>query len=249
MSSLSVVHCSTCLRRCVASTKPSPTFLQQQVRGKKKLAKRLTLPVRLLRDVSGYGPKGALVSVTLGQMRNDWFPARRAEYLTDTQLKSLGPGQATIERDFGFRAHQKLSEDWVSRGDAGRTVVEAELTLLSPDRSIQVLSTLLPSSLTFYRPAISPSPSAGGPIGIYGSVSTTDIVTSIRALLSDNEEGSRVVLAPEDVKFITNDDAHPESDRVKYVASYQIEIKPKGSTTAVRRIVEVKAQVAEEDGT
>ncbi|KAI9835986.1 MAG: hypothetical protein M1837_003553 [Sclerophora amabilis] len=45
-------------------------------------------------------------------------------------------------------------------------------------------------------------PPVTAPTGIYGSVSTADIASNIRALLAEHAEGSRVVLGAEDVTFV-----------------------------------------------
>lgn len=43
---------------------------------------------------------GSVIPVTPGRMRNIWYPARRAQYMTQTQLLELG--DKPIERDFNF---------------------------------------------------------------------------------------------------------------------------------------------------
>lgn len=40
--------------------------------------------------------------ITIGQMRNSWFPQRTAEYVTDTQMKELKTKNISAERDFQF---------------------------------------------------------------------------------------------------------------------------------------------------
>lgn len=40
--------------------------------------------------------------ISIGQMRNEWFPRRVAEYVTDTQLKDMKTRNVTAERDFQF---------------------------------------------------------------------------------------------------------------------------------------------------
>ena len=81
---------------------------------------------------------------------------------------------------------------------------------------------------------------------IYGSVSTADIVESMKALLSQTEEGARVVLAAEDVKILVPEgveaqDVGIEGDRVKALGEFQVEARVKGGE-AVVRTVSVKAQ-------
>ena len=81
---------------------------------------------------------------------------------------------------------------------------------------------------------------------IYGSVSTADVVESIKALLSQTEEGARVVLAAEDVRLLVPEDVEPqdigiEGDRVKALGEFQVEARVKGGE-AVVRTVSVKAE-------
>ncbi len=80
-----------------------------------------------------------------------------------------------------------------------------------------------------------------GKKAIFGSVSTADIAASIRGLLAEDAEGSRIVLGPEDISFAI---ATEESDRVKHLGQFDIDIKLKGSSKFVRRAINV---VAEDD--
>ena len=84
---------------------------------------------------------------------------------------------------------------------------------------------------------------------IYGSVSTADIVDSIKAMLSQTEEGARVVLAAEDIKILVPEDVETqdigiEGDRLKALGDYQVEARVKGGE-AVVRTVSVRAQSEE----
>lgn len=81
---------------------------------------------------------------------------------------------------------------------------------------------------------------------IYGSVSTADVVESIKALLSQTEEGARVVLAAEDVRILVPEDVEPqdigiEGDRVKALGEFQVEARVKGGEAVVRTL-SVKAE-------
>lgn len=81
---------------------------------------------------------------------------------------------------------------------------------------------------------------------IYGSVSTADVVDSMKAILSQTEEGARVVLAAEDVKILAPEDVEPqdmgiEGDRLKALGEFQVETRVKGGE-AVVRTVSVRAQ-------
>ena len=84
---------------------------------------------------------------------------------------------------------------------------------------------------------------------IYGSVSSADIVDSMKAMLSRTEEGARVVLAAEDVKILVPEGVEPQSigiegDRLKALGEFQVEARVKGGE-AVMRIVSVRAQSEE----
>ena len=68
----------------------------------------------------------------------------------------------------------------------------------------------------------------------------------MKALLSQTEEGARVVLAAEDVKILVPEgveaqDVGIEGDRVKALGEFQVEARVKGGE-AVVRTVRVKAQ-------
>ena len=89
-------------------------------------------------------------------------------------------------------------------------------------------------------------PSKSSLATIYGSVSTSDIVDSMKAMLSRTEEGARVVLAAEDVKILVPEDVEPQSigiegDRLKALGEFQVEARVKGGE-AVMRTVSVRAQ-------
>ncbi|KAF2145164.1 uncharacterized protein K452DRAFT_284549, partial [Aplosporella prunicola CBS 121167] len=75
---------------------------------------------------------------------------------------------------------------------------------------------------------------------IHGSVSTSDIASSIKAMLADNEEASRVVLSEADVHFISGTTGE-DTDRVKHVGEFEVEIKIKGADEGIKRRVRVKA--------
>jgi hypothetical protein len=74
---------------------------------------------------------------------------------------------------------------------------------------------------------------------IYGSVSTADIASTIRAVLAEDAEGSRIVLGPEDITFAMETE---EKDRVKHLGTFEVDIRVKGAPEAVRRKITVNAQ-------
>jgi ribosomal protein L9 len=76
-------------------------------------------------------------------------------------------------------------------------------------------------------------------VAIYGSVSTTDIAENLKAIMAEDEQGKRVVLGPEDITFVGKTE---ETDQVKHIGTFEINIKVKGATDAVRRTIRVNAQ-------
>lgn len=135
---------------------------------------------------------------------------------------------------------------------------------------MQLLSTHLPPKLEFFRTPIpatrekprakramaavssaaadlsaasEPLPSKPEPANIYGSVSTVDIAANIKALSANHPECSRVVLTAEDISFETQDgDSGVETDRVKRLGEFGINIKLKSASGTVRRTIVVHAQ-------
>ena len=61
-----------------------------------------TVTVRLTKDVPTFGRKGTYVPISIGRMRNEFFPTRTAEYVTPAQLKEMKAKNITAERDFQF---------------------------------------------------------------------------------------------------------------------------------------------------
>ena len=78
--------------------------------------------------------------------------------------------------------------------------------------------------------------------GIFGSVSTLDIVVELMALLAKDEEGSRVVLSAEDITFVNSEGEGDERHRVKNLGIFEIDISVKGASDVLRRTIKVNAQ-------
>ncbi|KAK4542210.1 hypothetical protein LTR36_007058 [Oleoguttula mirabilis] len=311
-----IPQCSACIRSYTFGGIPetiSGGALRQQVRGKKKLVNTsTTVPVRLLKNVKTFGRKGAIVPISMGQMRNDWFPRRVAEYVTMPELKTLHVKNVAMERDFDFGITSLAKEAATTPGGgaAGRYQADtptdirggmstgdrqdasmfqkkpAETSRLSAERSAELVEIFVPARLDFYRQPIleekeaeapaaapepptrrpmrgfgsgagaellaartpqaeAPKPKPTGPQAIYGSVSTADVLSAIKAVMAENDEAARVVLHAEDIKFVeVATDAQPETDRVKFVGDFAVEILPKGAAEGVRRAVRVNAQEA-----
>lgn len=144
---------------------------------------------------------------------------------------------------------------------------------MQPKRTSEIIEAQVPSDIIFHRVPIlvpEPEPAPPEPVGnsinaiggeapvqkalepepsvtrIYGSVSTADIVESIKAILLASEDGARVVLAPEDVKIKEKEsqDLGIESDRLKALGEFEIEIRVKGVDPLRRRVV-IRAQEAD----
>ncbi|CAK3912602.1 Hypothetical predicted protein [Lecanosticta acicola] len=275
------------------SSPPESCALKQQVRGKKKMANNsATTTVRLLRNVPGFGKRGAIVPVPTGHMRNRFFPQRIAEYITVPELRTIRASNVPIERDYAFGQQQKKpvadvdsEQGWVPGmplTDPTQTAKEKERELapekLDPERGTQLLEIFVKPVLQFYRQPIleeaepepegpasepkrerqrtassaaadllaartaKPKPKPAGPQGIYGSVSTHDILVHVRAALATNDEAARVILGEEDIRFL---DREVETERkVKHVGDFTIEIRVKGAAEAIKRTVRVTPQEA-----
>ncbi|ELR02631.1 hypothetical protein VC83_01032 [Pseudogymnoascus destructans] len=269
VGSLRAPQCMSCMRRVTMSVGDAwLASTKQQVRGKKRLAKVSTVNVRLLKNVARYGKEGSVIPLPPGRMRNQFFPRRMAEYMTQAQIKEAGLENVTLERNFTFGIKDagslKAAEPEVKAAPA--KVVPVDLDLLSGEQAAATIAKLIPKNIDFYRSAILPaapapkrSPSlpassvlseeAAGvkpepaPLdpnaSIFGSVSTSDIASSIRAILAEDKEGSRLVLGPEDITFAVETE---EKGRVKNLGTYEVHIKIKGGEQAVRRTITVKPQ-------
>ncbi|KAH7330205.1 hypothetical protein BKA65DRAFT_480363 [Rhexocercosporidium sp. MPI-PUGE-AT-0058] len=278
-------QCMSCIRRMTSSFGDVFHFpAGQQVRGKKKLAseKVATVKVHLLQNIPGYGRRGAVIPVTSGVMRNIWYPKKMAEYLTIAKLQELGVKKdAMLERDSTFQTNavrkkekqqekqkqEQPEEPLVRMADAqpSEPIPQFELDLLSPEQATNILNTVLPSTLDFYRSPIalptpkrmSPSipassqvsaaaaaaeanqPGKVGRRGIYGSVSTSDIAANLKAILAEDEEGVRVVLSHENISFVEETE---DKDRVKHLGVFDIEIRLEGAQDSVTRTIQIIAQ-------
>ena len=130
---------------------------------------------------------------------------------------------------------------------------------------MKIVSEMVPENIDFYRSPIAPTsstsprhspsvpaasaisaaaqeaarPQSPQKISIFGSVSTTDITDNLKEILAEDGKGSRVVLTPEDIVFVSHEE---EKDRIKHLGTFEIDIKVKGQTAAVRRTITVKAQ-------
>ncbi|KAI4166137.1 MAG: hypothetical protein LQ342_000023 [Letrouitia transgressa] len=261
-------QCFFCLQRCTGiDTGGVGSIFNRQVRGKKKSARQpVTVKIRLLEDLKGFGRKGAIIPVAAGRMRNIFYPQQKAEYITQVELRALKKKDVVIERDFKFGIEQESAASAEDREE----VVEIETRLLPSKQATEIISTILPPKLVFYTSPIpntesevKPSEPSGRSINaiggnieprsqdelvnkttrIFGSVTTADIADSIKAMLAQNELGRRVVLGAEAISTVKRSENDPgvEADRLKALGEFDIEIRIKGGDV-VRRAVSVRAQ-------
>ncbi|KZF21143.1 hypothetical protein L228DRAFT_248915 [Xylona heveae TC161] len=274
LGSLRSTTCASCMKRISRGIESSPNPFVQQIRGKKKLAQQSSsLKVRLLQDVPKYGRRGAIIPVAAGRMRNQWYPNGMAEYVSTIQIRELGLEGAKFERDATFRPDQpeKKTEIWEKKEKKAKKheQIGVDVPLLSPQRVTEILTTVVPERIEFYRTPIAvpreekatpksrsravnsaaadlaaaSEPAPGQEVvGIHGSVSTADIASSIKALLGGNQETARVVLSAEDIHFVgrRRQQGEGETDRVKELGDFEVEIRLKGAPGVVRRTVSIQ---------
>ncbi|KAK6349093.1 hypothetical protein TWF730_009852 [Orbilia blumenaviensis] len=228
--------CSSCLLRSISS--PGPTTF---IRGKKKLVKKAAgIKVRFLKDIPRYGPKGSIMVVAPGRMRTIWYQRGEAEYLTLEKEKALGK-HTVVERDPGYMPYVEKVEE---KSDAWDGVVKEQL--LTPDESLKILTTILPSTIRFYRSTInSNTPS------LHGSVTATDVANAIKLIASASalKDANRVVVSAENVTLLVGGGSGSGSGdaRVKELGEYEVLIGFRGVDEVVRRTVTVVREEEEEE--
>ncbi|KAF2828576.1 hypothetical protein CC86DRAFT_346913 [Ophiobolus disseminans] len=262
-------QCTSCVRRFTRQNLDA--WGSQQTRNISKKAKEAerNIVVKLLKDVPRYGRAGSYVPLNPSLMRNRWFPARVADYVPVIQLKQLKAQELDLSRDFSYGVRAKLEEAEEDEEDlvaARRYVRPIEIDVLSPERSIELLNTFVPPTIDFYRQRIEqeresrPRFGASGAAdvltaaamaskpkahadAIYGSVSTADVVTTIRGALAHNDEAARVILNEADVKFLTGHEGE-DTSRVKQLGVFKLEIQL-GAEEPLLRNVRVREKTAE----
>ena len=69
----------------------------------------------------------------------------------------------------------------------------------------------------------------------------------MRAILAENDEAARVIFGEEDVRFLNvkdGDSVVAETDKVKSLGEYQVEIRIRGAEETIKRTVRVLPQEA-----
>jgi hypothetical protein len=81
---------------------------------------------------------GAIIPITAGRMRNEFYPRKMAEYVTAAQLHELGLQDSALERDptFGISQQQVASRE-PKKPEAPITVA---VDLLKVRRSLAILA-------------------------------------------------------------------------------------------------------------
>lgn len=126
--------------------------------------------VRSLTAVCSQTPSGSIVPLSRGAMRNEWFPAGTADYVTMPELKKLRLAGAPMERDFTYGLNEgRTALDAISSEDStgnlksmsNEEVVDASafqkrtpVDRLSPERSTELLEMFVRPRLEFYRQPI-----------------------------------------------------------------------------------------------
>lgn len=68
--------------------------------------------------------------VAAGRMRNDWYPKRKADYMTDAHLRKSRLRDVPAERDFNFRPDLRGENPEPIESDNG-SVIDMQSQLLA----------------------------------------------------------------------------------------------------------------------
>ena len=87
---------------------------------------------------------------------------------------------------------------------------------------------------------------------IFGSVSTADMAESIKAVLAETTEGSRIVVGAEDITIVQDEDDESrhrdrgiEGDRLKALGDFEIEVRVKGGEAVVRTVCVIAQEASQ----
>ncbi|KAF2852337.1 hypothetical protein T440DRAFT_392715 [Plenodomus tracheiphilus IPT5] len=272
-TSVLLPQCTSCIRRATRQQLDVWGTQQTRLLTKKAKEAERNIVVKLLKDIPKYGRAGSYVQLNPSLMRNRWFPARLANYVPATQMKQLKASEVDTSRDFSYGVRLNLEEAEEEEEDTGgfmtqrRQVRPIEIEVLSPQRSMDLIEAFIPNTIDFYRQRIEQeapqrerygvsgaadiltaaamgSKAKNHPDAIYGSVSTSDLVQTIRGALAHNDEAARVILNEADVKFVTG---HEEGDtsRVKQLGVFKVEIQLPGAEQPLTRSIRIRAKGSE----
>ncbi|KAK8068853.1 hypothetical protein PG994_005469 [Apiospora phragmitis] len=159
------------------------------------------IPVRLLRDIVGFGRQHAIIRVKPGRMRNVWHHKGLAEYMTKQRFAELGVTEAAIgvrDRTFGTqllveddanaeasggkkkkkRASSKSEADGGSNQDKKNKTLLEDTRTQSPEETRAFFDQIIPEVLTFARKPIS-TPEPAAPAIPRSPALAADAVTSL----------------------------------------------------------------------
>ncbi|KAL2263854.1 hypothetical protein VTK26DRAFT_4763 [Humicola hyalothermophila] len=258
--------CLACLRRLAQPfannnvTVNAVALVQVRAKSNRLRPKDQGVVVRLLEDIPKFGRKDSVFRVERGRMRNEWFPQKKAEYMTAQRFKELGMTREDIgERDPAFGTVTAADAMDIPEPEAPMP----EVRIVTPEKAHTILTTLVPDTLTFSRKPIpaptstpaaksrtntisplvatasaeSPTvPDSAGPQAIFGSVSATDIVSHIKGLLVQDAEGSRMVLEPDSIRFVSLEEG---ADRLKALGRWDVEISIGAGLEPIRKVIEI----------
>ncbi|CZT15945.1 uncharacterized protein RCC_01784 [Ramularia collo-cygni] len=158
---------SICLRTSSLPAIPS------QSRGAKKMARPSGMTTaKLLKDLPTFGRAGSLVPIPTGQMRNRFFPLRIADYVTQSERRSIKLNNIPVERDYNFGKEEEGAvfddstapfggmnayaeeQERVERMSRRNKGVEVEK--LTVERSLELLEIFVHPRLDFYRQPLPP---------------------------------------------------------------------------------------------
>ncbi|KAK6204083.1 oligomeric, coiled-coil, peripheral membrane protein [Pestalotiopsis sp. IQ-011] len=163
--------CPNCLGRLplarpAAAPAPSPLQLgltlvrHARTLTKAELEDLQGIPVRLLKNINGFGKQNAIIRVKPGRMRNQWHHKGLAEYMTKKRFTELGLTEAAIgvrDRTFGSKL---LTEEDVNGPTIAKEPAKSkkkEQIVMTADESRALLQDLLPEVLVFARKPIAAS--------------------------------------------------------------------------------------------
>ncbi|KAM7191991.1 hypothetical protein V8F33_008569 [Rhypophila sp. PSN 637] len=255
--------CLACLRRLaqpsVSPIQPPTGVVLMQTRAKSNHMRPQDrgVVVRLLEDIPTFGRKHAVFRTERGRMRNQWYPANKAEYMTRQRFQELGLTEEDVgDRDRAFAALGQADEDDFAFVEVVEKQQGGDMSSKMPVTTAHTLiSTLTPETLTFYRKVIEKpaSENAEKPrasrfkdtrLDIYGSVSTNDIANRIKEFLVTDAEGRMVTLQPQDISIIGL-----EGNALKTIGHFGAQIMLGGSEdTGVQPVLKVVEILPEKEG-
>ncbi|KAK0730569.1 hypothetical protein B0H67DRAFT_639057 [Lasiosphaeris hirsuta] len=210
--------CLACLRRLVqpfAKSSIGAVASIVQVRAKSRAVRSHDqgVVVRLLEDIPKFGRRDAVFRVERGRMRNEWFPSKKAEYMTAARFQELGLTRNDIgDRDRGFATFMpevpvfKILEP-VQPTPVAPAAPVVSVVQTNPETIRDLLTTLLPETLTFFRkpipappppppPALTPPPKPSARISpLVASARTSKVEDAKSTVTKTPESPERNTLA------------------------------------------------------